>query len=193
MPFACSTAFHCRKRPAGEATAPSLSGCQSVQPRTGCSTLPVRVSRFVVRPSRARPRRGQSGPARRHRARRSRIRASRAAPSGTSLPVLPVPMRTLSSSLFAPTTARLRPCCASRWRDVGVAAVVGNAEDAAAIAGERQQAVRAARPARRQSRPCRTRACAAPGLRQRVDLAAFGHRGAGVGRLQRSRLDDGDA
>ena len=75
--------------------------------------------------------------------------------------------------------------------DVGVAAVVGDAEDAAAIAGERQHAV-GLRGQRVDdlvlAGPKFARRLA---FGERVNLAAFGHRGAGVGRLHRSRLNDG--
>ena len=73
-----------------------------------------------------------------------------------------------------------------------IAAVFLNAEDAAAIAGERQQAVGL------RSQRIDDLVFAGPELArrlafdQRVNLAAFGNGGAGVGRLQRSRLNHGD-
>jgi hypothetical protein len=54
------------------------------------------------------------------------------------LPVLPVPMRIPVSRV---RNRQAQPLLRLQMRDIGVAAVIGDLEDAAAIAGERKQAV----------------------------------------------------
>ena len=59
-------------------------------------------------------------------------------PGDTSLPVLPVPMR---MSVGIGFDGQAESLLRFEMADVGVGAVVGDAEDVAAIAGEREQAV----------------------------------------------------
>ena len=109
-------------------------------------------------------------------------------PSAYSLPVLPVPMRSRIVAIFNEAEALLR----SYVRDVGVVAVLLNAEDVTAIAADGKQTTGLRREG------VDDVIFAGPdfawGLvwREGIDLSAFRRGGACVGSLQRAWLDDGE-